>query len=351
MRAEIEIKNGQNIIDIFFNDFASCLVIKKALAVNWPDCRGSIGEYYAISDYSTDDRNFYTKAIDNILSEGSDLEQIEVIKDFLNLFADGKYVIDKFTAKPDEVDFLASDQIEYSANVPENQRFFGRFYPVYTNNTEPVLFSITNDKIDANRVEYYCQLIKKGIKPTVLTFEVCNLLSSGYSCKYVLDGHHKIEAYLKLKEDIPIINILKLEECRDKTASILHHAKTVLKDFEYLHLFKNSDEDLLTIDFINDKDLTNDLDYILKKSKTIDVSIIKILKKYSQTENNSEKIWLKNRLNILKKNSNTTMFGFSNGLQVFEKKDNERYREYWVMKTLKTNNQLNNWIKRTIKSI
>ena len=235
MRTEIQIENGQNIIDIFFDDFASCLVIKKALAVNWPDCRGSVGEYYAISDYSIEERNFYTKTIDKAFSEGSDAEQIEIIKDFLNLFANGKYSINKFTAKVDEIDFLASNQVEYSDIVPQNERFFGCFYPDYRSNSEPILFSITNDKIDQNRVDYYCQLIRKGIKPTVLTFEVCNLLSSEYSCKYVLDGHHKIEAYLKLKEDIPLINILKLEECINKTASLLHFGKTILKDFEYQH--------------------------------------------------------------------------------------------------------------------
>lgn len=91
MRTEIQIDNGQNIIDIYFDGFASCLIIKKALAVNWPDCCGSVGEYYSISDYSIEERNFYTKKLNNILSEGSESEQIEIIKDFLNLFANGKY--------------------------------------------------------------------------------------------------------------------------------------------------------------------------------------------------------------------------------------------------------------------
>ncbi len=38
MKTKIEITNGQYIIYIIFNNFASCLVIKKAMAVNWPDC-------------------------------------------------------------------------------------------------------------------------------------------------------------------------------------------------------------------------------------------------------------------------------------------------------------------------
>lgn len=349
MRTEIEINNGQNIIDIFFDGFGSCLVIKKALAVNWPDCRGSIGEYYAISDYPIEERNFYTKTLDNVLSEGSESEQIEIIKDFLNLFANGKYSINKFSAKIDEIDFLASNQVEYSDIVPQNERFSGWFYPDYRKNSEPILFSITNDKIDENRVEYYCQLIKNGIKPTVLTFEVCNLLSSDYSCKYVLDGHHKIEAYIRLKENIPILNILKLEESINRTASLLHHSKTVLKDFEYLHLFENNDENLLSIDFVNDIELTSDLDKILINSNIIDSSIINILKKYSNIGNDLDTSWLKNRLSNLKKNPNTNIWGFAKGLRVYEKKKDEKYGECWFPKTLKTNTQLNEWIEQTIK--
>jgi len=349
MRTEIQIDNGQNIIDIFFDDFASCLVVKKALAVNWPDCRGSVGEYYSISDYSIEDRNFYTKNLDNTMSEGTDSEQMETTKDFLNLFANGKYSINKFIAKIDEVEFLTSNQAEYGDIVPQNERFFGWFYPDYRSNSEPLLFSITNNKIDHNRVEYYCELIRKGSKPTVLTFEVCNLLSSDYSCKYVLDGHHKIEAYLKLKLDIPIINILKLEESIKKTAPLLHQTKIILKDFEYQHLFENNDENLLSIDFVNDIDLTNDFDKILKNSNRIDVSITNTLKKYSNTDNDLEKNWLNNRLNYLKKNPNTNIIGLAKGLRVYKKKKDERYGECWFPMTLKTNTQLNNWINETIK--
>ncbi len=349
MRTEIQIDNGQNIIDIFFDDFASCLVVKKTLAVNWPDCRGSVGEYYSISDYSIEDRNFYTKNLDNVMTEGADSEQMEITKGFLNLFANGKYSINKFISKIDKIEFLASNQLVYSDIVPKNERFFGWFYPNYRSNSEPLLFSITNNKIDQNRVEYYCQLIRKGLKPTVLTFEVCNVLSSEYSCKYVLDGHHKIEAYLKLKVDIPVINIIKLEECIKKTAPLLLRAKTILKDFEYQHLFENNDENLLSIDFVNDINLTDDLDKILKNSNRIDVSIINILKKHSNAGNDLETSWLKNRLRNLKKNRNTNIFGLGKGIRVYEKKNDEKYGECWFPLTINTNTQLNNWINETIK--
>ena len=106
---------------------------------------------------------------------------------------------------------------------------------------------------------------------------------------------------------MPIINILKLEESINKTASLLLNAKTILKDFEYLHLFKNNYENLLTIDFINENELTNDLDQILKYSKVIDTSIISILKKYCKTGDKSENSWFEDRLTNLRNNINSCL--------------------------------------------
>jgi hypothetical protein len=349
MQAEIEITNGKNIIDILFNDFASCLIIKKAMAVNWPDCRGSIGEYYAISDYSVEERNFYTRNIDQALSVGSDTEQLEAITDFLHLFADGKYGIHKSVADIGSNQFLKGNQVRYSDTVPKDERFSGWYFPDYQSNLSPKLFTITNDKIDNARVEYYCELIRKGIKPTVLIFESCNMLSSEYSCPYVLDGHHKIEAYIRLNENIPFINILKLEENPDQTASLLHHAKTILKDFEYRHLFENSDEHLLPIDFINDPDLTDDIDHILKNSDKIEVSIIEVLRKHNGTGDQSIVLWLEKRLANLKKNPNVSLFGFSKGIRVYEKKDHPTYGVCWYPEALKNSFHLNDWIRNTIR--
>lgn len=346
---EIEINNGQNIIDIYFDDFASCLIVKKALAANWPDNHGSVGEYYSISNYSNDERNSYTKTINNALSEGNDLEQIEVIKDFLNLFANGKYSINKFTAKIDKIELLTSNQVTYGEDVPQNEKFSGWFLSNWESYYE-LVYSITNDKIDPNRVEFYCELIKNGFRPTIVTFEVCNTLSAKYSRPYVLDGHHKIEAYLKLKENIPIISILKSEECINKTGPLLRFAKSFLQDCELKHIFVNNDENLQTIDFINDIELTSELDDILKNSSKIDVSIIRVLRKYSKSKNQLEIQWIELRINTLKENKNVDLLGYGNGLSAYEIKMDEKRGECWFGINLKTKSQLDNWINETINN-
>ncbi len=239
---DITITNGQGIIDILFDDFASCLLVKKARAVNWPDCRGSIGEYYAIADYAPQEREIYTNQLNDVLSFGDKEDQFAAIQEFLNLFGNGQYKISKYLIDVLNTSFHQSNQVIYSNQVPANERFSGWFYHDYQSSIEPNLYSITNNNINQERVTYYCDLIQTDIKPTIIVFEVCNMKTSEYSRSYVLDGHHKLEAYSKLKMNIPTISIVKLIESANETEEILKQVKPILKNFEYKHLAKNARE-------------------------------------------------------------------------------------------------------------
>lgn len=348
MKAEIEISNGQHIIDIIFNNFASCLVVKKAIAVNWPDCAGSIGEYYAVSGHTAEERSFYTRHINHALSTGSDAEQLESIRDFLHLFADGTYSVTKYSADSNTIEFVTSNPTAYHAysqdHIPPSW-----LYPHEPGKTDYLFFSITNEKIDNDRVEYYCELIRRGGKPTVLTFESFHMASFGSSWKYVLDGHHKIKAYVRLGVPIPFISITKLEESPNTTPALLFNARTILNEDSYMHLFENNDENLLTIDFIQDEMLTDDIDRLLKNSVKIEVSLIDVLRKYAGLSDDAARRWLEERLASLKKNPNIGVFGWGKGLRVYEKREDKRYAQYWNLTTLKTYYQLYQWIENTIR--
>ncbi|WP_207424130.1 hypothetical protein [Desertivirga brevis] len=342
----VEICNGQNIIDIIFDDFASCLVVKRALVVNWPDCRGSIGEYYAISSFSTQERNNFTGTLNEALIEGTDQEQIEAVKSFLELFANGKYSVDKLTLQIDKTSFLANNSTTYAEGTPRNERFSNAFFPCHwIDNSKHYIFSITNEKIDRNRVNFYCDLIAKGKKPSILTSMVYNELTGNYSCSYVLDGHHKIEAYLRMKENIPAISIIKSEECTKKTGTLLQLVKPILQDFEYKHLFENSDENLMDVDFVNNLELTIYLDELLLRSEKIDLAVIGILKKFSDSKNNNDLEWLDARIGTLKENDHLNTF---EGLGIYEQSKDMKRGNFWLGKRLKSKFELDLWIKKTL---
>ena len=114
-------------------------------------------------------------------------------------------------------------------------------------------------------------------------------------------------------------------------------------------MFENNYENLLTIDFINENELTNDLDQILKYSKVINTSIISILKKYCKTGDKLEKSWLENRLINLRNNIYIDNLIFDKVLAVYESFPHETYGECWGPKHLTSSIQLEKWIEKTIK--
>ena len=126
---EIQITNGQNIIQLLSDDFASCLVIEGALSVNWPDCGGSIGEYYALSKYSSTKRRELTDKLNQLLIDGDEHEIYAAIKEFLTLFSNGTYRVGLGSMRLDTVRFLDEAQLGYADNIPMNRRFTGSFYP------------------------------------------------------------------------------------------------------------------------------------------------------------------------------------------------------------------------------
>jgi hypothetical protein len=90
---EIEVTNGQNIINIITDDLSNVLVIEKAVAVNWPDCMGSVAEYYAVSNYNYEKQKELTAGLNKAVIEGSDTEIIAAINTFMDLFSNGSYNI------------------------------------------------------------------------------------------------------------------------------------------------------------------------------------------------------------------------------------------------------------------
>jgi len=143
---EIEITNGQNVIQLLYDEFASCLVIENALTVNWPDCAGSVGEYYSVSNYSSKKRKELTENLNQVLIYGNKTEIFDSIKNFLTLFANGKYYVNLTDIKIDKTCFHHEGIGKYSDTVPENQRFTG-FYP-YPSDHDDYFFTIPNNSID-----------------------------------------------------------------------------------------------------------------------------------------------------------------------------------------------------------
>ena len=153
---KIKVIDGQGVIRIFSDGFSNCIKIKEIVANNWPDCSGSIGEYYAVSKFSTIEKSILSKELNDALNTGKDKETLGQMEHFLKLFSSGEYYVNLYKKyhSPFEIE---TDQEDFTAN----------FYPW---NTDYLLSTIPKDKINNKRVEFYKQAINNGNRPIVIIY-------------------------------------------------------------------------------------------------------------------------------------------------------------------------------------
>lgn len=297
---EITVTNGQNIIKILADDFASCLVIEKPLIVNWYDCRGSIGQYFAVSNYSTEERDSITAFINDKMIDGSEEEIFTVINTFLHLFEDGTYKVSLLNLELDCSIFYYNMSTKYADHVPENERFSGALYPSMSR--YEYFYTIPHGRINEERVTYYMDLINSGKQPKAVIFTIDSLSQNEFMAAYVLDGHHKIEAYHRLGKEINVVYISKKVTDVTKPGEIIALAHSILKPHEYMHFFIHHRKDMESIDFTNNPVMTKFLDDILLSHNEIPTKIFTLFRNYNKPDNPEKKVWLEQRITNLGRN-------------------------------------------------
>ncbi|WP_131724304.1 hypothetical protein [Chryseobacterium indologenes] len=343
---EFSVTNGQGIIRLISDGFAHCLSIRRTVAVNWPDCRGSVGEYYAVSELSKEEQIHMTDQLNQALINGTEEEIMAGIQEFLQLFENGTYQVYPENMPVDNTDFHTYRSLP-ADELPSNGDFFsGWFYPFKDFDH---IFTLAGSSIDETRVCYYIDLIRKGARPKALAFSKSYTMDSGISSSFILDGHHKIEAYIRLKMDIPAIVIYKQNNGYETARDVLYAARPLLNDDEFEHLFQNDDENITEIKFTDDEMLTAELDRILRSSERIDPGIINILIRHHQSGSPEDKEWLDRRLEALRININVSLFNDNKSLMTFSRQYVERYRSHgWFSKLIQHPHELDSWIRETI---
>jgi hypothetical protein len=343
---KIHITHGQGIIKALYDGFASCLIIRRPVAVNWPDSRGSVGEYFAVSELSEEEKITMADGLNRSLTDGTEAEIMANIEDFLSLFENGSYQVNLGEIPYENSNFYMRRPLPVDENIPDSKKFSGWFYPFQDFN---YLYTLESKSIDPERIEYYMDLIRKGSRPKPVVFYSLYHLDPMMSCAFVLDGHHKIEAYTRLKMDIPAIFIVKDNNDYSSASELMHGAHELLRDIEFEHLFQNNEENLSHINFLSDEVLTHALDKILRESERIDTSIIEILIRHYQSGSPAERRWLDRRLGFLRANIYLNLLNGKKGLNLYFRQYIEDYKaNAWFLKTLTSTAELEAWINETI---
>lgn len=196
---DISLTDAHSIIDIRGGKFDSALVVAgKPIALSWSDCEGSIAQYLAragATNYEETLQNL-RRTLDGNLR--ADIPLSSQIYPFLELFVPGNYRL-QYDKGCSECDF-----VEYTKDwSPATQS--DAFYPF----GRVLIFTQPTDSLNRDGVEQHARAIKNGLRPIALTATVEN----GW-CQFVLDGHHKLQAYKSAKIDPALISVCRLDAPR-----------------------------------------------------------------------------------------------------------------------------------------
>ena len=290
MNKNVIIENGQNIIDISFDGLVICLKILKPIIADWNDNEGTVGHYFILNaEY---DRKQLISEFNEVLINGSEEELESKILTFLKLLKSGEYEISSFS----KLLKFADIHSEYGDN--ENSNIYGYHFLNYNQNFN-YMFTQPYSLISNERVTFYKNLIKSGGKPKVLTIANNN---SDNNVEFILDGHHKILAYLYLGMPCEFITITKISPEDEYTKINLFNEYAYLLD----NTLKNNiieNNPILRTDKSTDSQKYNmEFDRYLKTfQKYISGDVYKLIFKSINSLNNEEKKWGLSKLRIIEK--------------------------------------------------
>lgn len=195
----VDLADTQSLIDIRGGGFDSVLLVGgKPIALNWSDCEGSVAQYMAragATDYEEKLQSLRRTLDGNLRSDASLQSQIYP---FLELFVPGRYRLQYHIACPD------CDYIEYNDKWSP-QKEYDHFYPYGW----VLVFTQPTDALNRERVTKYAQAIQNGHRPIALTGTV----EDGW-CEFVIDGHHKLQAYRNEQIKPTFISVSRLDAPR-----------------------------------------------------------------------------------------------------------------------------------------
>jgi len=281
MDERITVENGKGIIGIFYDGLVTSLKIRKPVVADWYDNYGTVGRYFVLSPEADQIDKIHN--FNNVLINGSEEEVRKELLVFMQLFCSGEYHISQ------RCSLVNQDEIQYSTS---------HFY----NDTEVnYMFTQPFSAIDNERVAFYKEKIRNGLRPKVLIFGHNN---GGYSDTtfYILDGHHKFVAYLNLNLPCEFIYIGKMDrdEGENVKAGLFNTYKYLVDDVLATEIICNNplvctddNFDCIRYNFEFDQ-------YLYSFRKYISADIFRTIMRTVTSENPVEKQWGLNKLRILR---------------------------------------------------
>lgn len=217
MEQLVKVVNSKGRIGVNESEFSCALLVdEKFVGAFWPDCEGSIGQCIWLPEIELDSCLSSWETIINFghFQEGSLAETFEPV---INTLITGTYTLTFY-----DQDF----EWEIIDPSNRNRRSFGYYEEIYPWELQ-LISTIPRSRIDFERVQYFENIIKNHGLPEAITIS-----NQNNWCSYILDGHHKLEAYRRLKKTPSILSIECVSSSTDINLVEVIKNETVLREFK-----------------------------------------------------------------------------------------------------------------------
>ncbi|WP_342644684.1 hypothetical protein [Mucilaginibacter sp. CSA2-8R] len=236
---KFNITHGTGQITVAVSSVGCYLKINRPVSMVWPDHGGSVAEFLCMMPISWAEREeLHARITANLYNDFTDREQdlYELLKPLLGLFANGEYELHFRASKtseelglilpdgrlikyawcaqyPQPVELARADQLkrEYMALCQTHQRGESNAGLVeftsswdYLGGADRYVATRPHNEIDEARVQYFEQQIAGGARPWVLALRAQYAPYYDLSDNFILDGHHKMEAYNRARLNPPL---------------------------------------------------------------------------------------------------------------------------------------------------
>lgn len=275
-----KIEDGANFITLGYSSIGSYLKIQKPVSLIWYDCCGSVAQYLCMVPCSETTRQELHTRITNSLYEdftGRLDELYLVLQPLFSLFENGDYWLGYYdgtkrplttsysggeqktyergwyTLYPEVVDLSQTDELKEKYREDTRARGLPHHSSRLVGFTSTWIYdSWTNDiyiatrplaEINADRVKYFEEKIAAGERPFVIIINAFYQKTHDYSGDFVLDGHHKLQAYQNMGIDPPSVVITRHFALADNPEFDLEGFAQQLYPWQIRHIIDNWDEE------------------------------------------------------------------------------------------------------------
>ncbi len=181
------VENGLGILDIQGQaDFSGALVFHGNLVTTvWNQFSGSIIQWFVNSPdnrFRSIGNHFHS--ISEVHVNADNLEN--TVQPIVNLFADGLYEVSIREFELDSEFWVANVEVISGT-------YFWECYP----NSDFIVKTLPESNVDSGRVNKWRKKIQAGERPAIILAKSPN--EDGFNCYFLIDGHHRINAYLEEK--------------------------------------------------------------------------------------------------------------------------------------------------------